>query len=107
VSVTRSSVAALAVLLVAGVSAPAAGASAPARLSHEHARVDISSSSGSGAFGKWRVDPFGLASYRYALDELTDPRAPQSELAGSRDAWHQLGNDHIVANTYNHGYVQL
>ena len=69
--------------------------------------VDISSSFGSGDFGSWRTDQFGLPSYRYVIDELRDPVARQPELAGSTDAWTQLGNDHIVADAYNHGYVQL
>jgi hypothetical protein len=53
------------------------------------------------------VDRFGLPTYRYTTDEDTAARAKQPELNGSTDAWHQLGNDHIVANAYNHGYVQL
>jgi hypothetical protein len=41
------------------------------------------------------------------MDEETDPRARQPELAGSTDAWSQVGNDRVVANAYNHGYMQL
>jgi hypothetical protein len=62
---------------------------------------------GDGHFGGWHVAPGGLPAYRYTIDEEHDPRARQPELGGSTDAWHQLGNDHIVANAYNHGYVQL
>jgi hypothetical protein len=62
---------------------------------------------GSGVFGAWRTGPAGLPTYRYMLDEGRDARARQPELAGSTDAWHQVGNDHVVANAYNHGYVQL
>lgn len=69
--------------------------------------VDISSSHGSGDFGRWETDPFGLPSYHYTVDELTDPIARQPELAGSTNAWTQLGNGHIVADAFNHGYVQL
>jgi hypothetical protein len=69
--------------------------------------VDISSSYGSGDFGRWLTDPFGLPSYQYRIDELRDPRARQPELDGSTDAWSQVGNDQIVADDYNHGYVQL
>ena len=54
-----------------------------------------------------RVDGFGLPRYRYTIDEETAAQARQPELNGATDAWHQLGNDHIVANAYNHGYVQL
>ena len=28
-------------------------------------------------------------------------------MADPTDAWSQLGNDHVVANAYNHGYTQL
>ena len=68
---------------------------------------DIASTDGSGSFGTWIVDRFGLPAYRYEIDEETAPQAAQPELGGKRHAWHQVGNDHIVANAYNHGYVQL
>ncbi|MEA2124551.1 MAG: cellobiose phosphorylase [Solirubrobacteraceae bacterium] len=71
------------------------------------ARVRIDSSYGSGSFGRWGADRDGLPRYRYAIDEATAPQAAQSELNGAREAWHQVGNDHVVANAYNHGYTQL
>ena len=76
----------------------AAAATAPATAAAPH---------GSGVFGTWRTGPAGLPAYRYTLDEERDPRGRQAELAGSTDAWHQVGNDHVVANAYNHGEVQL
>lgn len=106
----------LATVLVALPASAAAGAArrvvhravrAPAPLSADSARVPIDSSDGSGSFGTWFLDPMGLPAYRYTIDELTAPQAAQPELAGSRDAWHQLGNDHIVADAFNHGYIQL
>lgn len=84
-----------------------AAAAVPAAALPGWPSVDISSSFGSGDFGQWQTDPFGLPSYRYTVDELRDPIAQQPELAGSTDAWTQLGNDHIVADAFNHGYVQL
>jgi Glycosyl hydrolase 36 superfamily, catalytic domain/Glycosyltransferase family 36 len=96
---------ALALVVLAG--APAAG---PAPLSGQRERVDISSRYGSGVFGRWFVDRFGLPAYRYRIDEERDPRARRpelSEVADPTDAWSQLGNDHVVANAYNHGYTQL
>ncbi len=69
--------------------------------------VPISSTVGSGSFGTWQVNQFGLPSYRYRIDEQRNPLARQPELGGSTDAWHQLGNDHIVADAFNHGYVEL
>ncbi len=68
---------------------------------------DITSSYGSGSFGRWKVDRFNLPFYRYAIDPETAPQARQPELGGNTDAWHQLGNDHIVATAHNDGRVQL
>jgi hypothetical protein len=90
------------------VSAPAQAAPAP--LSREHGRVRIDSAYGSGVFGRWFADRFGLPAYRYRMDEARDPRARRPELedvVDPTDAWSQLGNDHVVANAYNHGYTQL
>ena len=57
--------------------------------------------------GSWFVDGFGLPAYRYRLDPDRDARTRQPELDGSTDAWHQLGNDHIVATAHTRGHVQL
>ncbi|HEV3053521.1 MAG TPA: hypothetical protein VGX45_02620, partial [Solirubrobacteraceae bacterium] len=92
-----------AVVAVAGLGVGAA----PAGALTGWPNADISSSFGSGDFGSWVTDPFGLESYRYTVDELRDPIARQPELAGSTDGWTQVGNDHIVADAFNHGYVQL
>jgi hypothetical protein len=80
---------------------------APASLSAATNRVPISSTYGSGSFGLWGEDGFGLPDYRYTLDEARAPQAAQPELAGNRAAWHQIGNDRVVADAFNHGYVQL
>lgn len=79
----------------------------PLPLSSESKRVDIRSSAGSGVFGRWAVDRFGLPAYDYTIDQTTDPRAERAELEGRRDAWHQVGNDAIVANASADGHVQL
>src|SRR3954471_16607336 len=92
---------------VALAALPAAAAAAPAPLSADRDRADIASTHGSGAFGRWTVDGFGLPAYRYDIDEEHTAFAKQPELDGSTDAWHQVGNDHIVANAFNHGYTQL
>jgi hypothetical protein len=94
--------------VLAALAAPAGAAPAP--LSAERDRSDVSSTRGSGVFGRWFVDRFGLPAYRYRIDEARDPRARRPELedvAHRTDAWSQLGNDHVVANAYNHGYTQL
>src|SRR5439155_11870359 len=89
------------------IAVTAAGAEPPPPLSADQTPADIASTDGSGSFGTWIVDRFGLPAYRYEIDEETAPQAAQPELGGKRHAWHQVGNDHIVANAYNHGYVQL
>ena len=99
---------AVATLLSASLLATgSAAAQAPTPLSADSHRVAIASAFGSGSFGRWTVDRFGLPAYRYAVDEQRAPQARQPELNGSTDAWHQIGNDHIVADAFNHGYVQL
>src|SRR5580692_5012936 len=100
---------ALSVLLVtvsASAGAAATAGASPAG-SASWPEASISSSAGSGDFGSWRTDGFGLPSYRYTLDELRSPIARQPELAGGTDASSQVGNDHIVADGFNHGYVEL
>ena len=104
--------AASAVAGVAGLAAPALGACAgpacpPPALSDAGAPTDLASSYGSGSFGRWLIDGFGLPVYRYTADETRDPNARQAELAGATRAQHQVGNDHIVAAAFNDGYTQL
>ncbi|MEA2170413.1 MAG: cellobiose phosphorylase, partial [Solirubrobacteraceae bacterium] len=96
--------------MVLGALALGAGpaqAAAPARLSAQKLHAPVRSSYGSGAFGRWGVDARGLPRYRYTLNEETSSIAPQAELGGVRDAWHQLGNDHVIAMAFNHGYTEL
>ena len=80
---------------------------APPPLSAETSTPNVDSPHGSGSFGAWRVDAAGLPAFRYALDQTVDPRAQQPELGGGTEAQHQVGNDHIVAAAFNHGYTQL
>ena len=96
----------LAALCLLGASAEAAAAPPP-RLSADHSRVAIRSTYGSGVFGRWLVDAFGLPAYRYTLNQQTAPQAKQRELNGRNDAWHQVGNDHVIADAFNHGWTQL
>ena len=80
---------------------------APPPLSAETGAPSIDSTHGSGNFGAWRLDAAGLPAFRYTLDQTADPRAQQPELGGGTDAQHQVGNDHVVAAAFNHGYTQL
>jgi hypothetical protein len=91
---------------IAALPAPASARQPPPPLSAAHG-ADIRSTYGSGAFGRWAVDRFDLPSYRYSVDEQAVPGARQPELNGDTAAQHELGNDHIVAAAYNHGYTQL
>jgi hypothetical protein len=84
-----------------------AHAAPPAPLSAQTGLPGVASTFGSGSFGTWGVDASGLPVYHYTADQQNDPHARQPELNGDTAAWHQLGNDHIVATAYNHGYVQL
>lgn len=99
----------VAAALAVATFAPAGKAqtTAPPSLSADPARADVASTYGSGAFGTWTTGALGLPAYRYTINEASAPQAVQPELAGSRDAWHQLGNDHVVADAFNHGYTQL
>jgi|GEM_PF-1188487 len=76
-------------------------------LSFDAGLPPIASTYGSGDFGKWVVDQFGLPGYRYTIDQNTDPLARQAELAGDTDAWSQVGNDRVKADAFNHGYTEL
>ena len=89
------------------VAAPSRAAAAPAPLSADRSPVNVASTFGSGAFGRWSVDRFGLPAFRYRIDEERVPWARQPELNGETAAQHELGNDHIVAAAFNHGYTQL
>jgi hypothetical protein len=101
---------ALLVAAAASMGPTAAGparAAGPPQLSGERGALDVRSRAGSGIFGHWFVDSFGLPAYRYRLDPDRDARTRQPELDGSSDAWHQLGNDHVVATAHTRGHVQL
>ena len=65
---------------------------------------------GSGHFGEWITDEFGLPAYRYTCDQRTDPHAQtpvHKEWIGPTDHLHQVGNDRVVAVVSNYGYVQV
>jgi hypothetical protein len=65
---------------------------------------------GSGHFGQWIEDEFGLPAYRYTCDQTTDPKAvaPVNEIWRQKtDHMHQVGNDRLVAVASNYGYLQV
>ncbi|MFX1261436.1 MAG: GH36-type glycosyl hydrolase domain-containing protein [Promethearchaeota archaeon] len=65
---------------------------------------------GSGYFGEWIKDEFGLPAYRYTCDQIRDPKAvsPMTEVwRQNTDHLHQVGNDRLVAVVSNYGHVQV
>lgn len=65
---------------------------------------------GSGNFGKWTTDSFGMPAYNYTCNQITDPRAVSPTEKTWRlptDHTHQVGNNRLVAAVSNYGYVQV
>src|SRR5258708_19393684 len=55
---------------------------------------------GSGYFGEWIQDEFGLPAFHYTCDQVKDPKAVTEVnpgLLAATEPIHQLGNDLIVA----------
>ena len=63
---------------------------------------------GSGHFGRWIVDEFGLPAYEYTCNHEVDPAAfTFTTQGGSRDHWHQLGNSRLNVLAHNSGFVEV
>jgi hypothetical protein len=63
---------------------------------------------GSGHFGHWFTDEFGLPAYEYTCNHELDPKALYFTVDGSsRDHWHQLGNDRFNLLAHNGGFVEI
>ncbi len=65
---------------------------------------------GSGHFGYWMQDEFGLPAYCYTCDQDKDPKARtpvDPEWRSPTDQTHQVGNDRIIAAVSNYGYAQV
>lgn len=65
---------------------------------------------GSGYFGEWVQDKFGLPAFHYTCDQITDPKAVTPVNPGvlsSTEHIHQVGNDRIVAIASNYGHVRV
>ncbi|MGA2589178.1 MAG: hypothetical protein ABSH32_04630, partial [Bryobacteraceae bacterium] len=65
---------------------------------------------GSGHFGDWIEDEFGLPAFRYTCDQVNDPKAVTSVNAGvlaPTEHIHQVGNDRLIAIVSNYGHVQV
>jgi hypothetical protein len=93
-------------LLVAGAAALAAvSAGASPAAAAGSARV-LPSPFGSGDFGRWQTDRFGLPAYQYTGGPASASMGP-TQPGGASEIEHQLGNDHVVANAADAGYVEL
>jgi len=65
---------------------------------------------GSGHFGEWMEDEFGLPAFRYTCDQVRDPKARTDVNPGilaPSEHIHQVGNDRIVAIASNYGPVRV
>ncbi len=65
---------------------------------------------GSGYFGEWIQDEFGLPAFHYTCDQIKDPKAVTEVNPGILSATehiHQVGNDRIVAIASNYGHVRV
>src|SRR2546423_2792944 len=65
---------------------------------------------GSGYFGEWIEDEFGLPAFHYTCDQAHDPKAGTEVNPGMlspTEHIHQVGNDRIVAIASNYGHVRV
>lgn len=65
---------------------------------------------GSGYFGKWIEDEFGLPAFHYTCDQINDPKAVTPVNPGvlaSTEHVFQVGNDRIIAVASNYGHVRV
>ncbi|HMD98531.1 MAG TPA: hypothetical protein VKM93_14500 [Terriglobia bacterium] len=65
---------------------------------------------GSGYFGNWIEDQFGLPAFHYTCDQINDPKALTEVNPGvlaPTEHIHQVGNDRLVAIASNYGHVRV
>src|SRR5216683_4922937 len=65
---------------------------------------------GSGYFGEWIEDEFGLPAFHYTCDQISDPKAVTQVNPGilsSTEHIHQVGNDRVVAIASNYGHIRM
>lgn len=65
---------------------------------------------GSGHFGQWIDDEFGLPAFRYTCNQVNDPLAEtplKPGILGSTEHLHQVGNDRITALASNFGHLRV
>ena len=65
---------------------------------------------GSGYFGNWIQDEFGLPAFHYTCNQIDDPKAATQVNPGHLSVTehiHQVGNDRVVAIASNYGHVRV
>ena len=65
---------------------------------------------GSGYFGRWIEDEFGLPGFHYTCDQIHDPKARTDVNPGilaATEHIHQVGNDRILAIASNYGHIRV
>jgi hypothetical protein len=65
---------------------------------------------GSGYFGTWIEDEFGLPAFNYTCDQINDSKAKTDINPGilsPTEHIHQVGNDRIIAIASNYGHVRV
>jgi len=87
------------------------GATAIGQTSHgPQARPNSDAAYGSGNFGKWIEDEFGLPAFNYTANQTTNPHAVtavQPGILAPTEHIHQVGNDRITALASNYGHVRV
>jgi len=74
------------------------------------AAADQKKAYGSGYFGEWIEDEFGLPAFHYTCDQINDPKTKTEVnpgLLAATEHVHQVGNDRLVAIASNHGHVRV
>jgi hypothetical protein len=74
------------------------------------AAADQKKAYGSGYFGEWIEDEFGLPAFHYTCDQINDPKAKTEVNPGvlaATEHVHQVGNDRLVAIASNYGHVRV
>lgn len=74
------------------------------------AAVAADKSYGSGYFGNWIEDEFGLPAFHYTCDQVSEPKAVTPVNPGvltSTEHIFQVGNDRITAVASNYGHVRV
>jgi hypothetical protein len=88
----------------------AAGSEIGAAMAAFGSGKDAAKAYGSGHFGEWFDDAFGLPAYRYTCNQTIDPKAASpvhKEWRSPTDHTHQVGNNRLIAAVSNYGYLQV